>query len=640
MWSDNETTLDFLGFQHLVQGVVSVVTDEALLPATVGVFGDWGSGKSSLIKMVEVALKDDDDTLMLSFNGWLFEGYEDAKTALMGSILDAVATNKKLTAKGRALVARLIGRVNWMRLAGMVGKGSLSYLTGGGAGLAVAAISEIPNLGELADAAKHKAMEAAELVGEKLEGIDEEQLAKFLKADAGHAARRTVREFRKDFQKLLQETKLKRLVVVIDDLDRCMPETVIETLEAIKLFLFVPHTAFIIGADERLVQYAVRRRFPELPGERSDVGRDYLEKLIQYPVRVPPLSRAEMETYINLLFAKTEAEDADAFEKARAAAVSCDATTLLDVRFNVGIAKDCFDPLPGDLAERMALAARISPLLAAGLNGNPRQCKRFLNALVMRVAMAKSRNVELEERILAKLMLLESFRPESFKRLSETQAIEDGKPSELREAEKLLQPASYATDKKAKAKSEPDDVEPVLPVWLSDRWVKSWLALEPLLSDVDLRPYFFFARDRLAGLGSAAQRMTPKAQETLAKLFHASEAMRQNALADASQLGEADSAAVLEALAEKARGEDDGGEPTSALNRAFDWSIARPELVPQLLTLLESLPDGALPVTVIPKVLNTKGEYAPQARKLVQRWAESSSNLHLRAAAKHRLDKK
>ena len=52
------------------------------------------------------------------------------------------------------------------------------------------------------------------------------------------------------------------------------------------------------------MKYAVRRRFPELPGERAEVGRDYLEKLVQFPVRIPPLGRAEMETYINLLFAE------------------------------------------------------------------------------------------------------------------------------------------------------------------------------------------------------------------------------------------------------------------------------------------------------------------------------------------------
>jgi len=89
--------------------------------------------------------------------------------------------------------------------------------------------------------------------------------------------RRDVREFRQDFGELLKETRVKTLVVFIDDLDRCLPDTVIATLEAIKLFLFVEDTAFIIGADENLVQHAVKLRFPEVEGSKLDVGRNYLE---------------------------------------------------------------------------------------------------------------------------------------------------------------------------------------------------------------------------------------------------------------------------------------------------------------------------------------------------------------------------
>jgi hypothetical protein len=93
MWSDNETPIDLLGFQHLVDAVTGVVRRPELLPATVGVFGDWGSGKSSLLRMVTEQLGKGEKTLVLSFNGWLFEGFEDAKSALMGTILTAAPGN-------------------------------------------------------------------------------------------------------------------------------------------------------------------------------------------------------------------------------------------------------------------------------------------------------------------------------------------------------------------------------------------------------------------------------------------------------------------------------------------------------------------------------------------------------------------
>jgi hypothetical protein len=117
----------------------------------------------------------------------------------------------------------------------------------------------------------------------------------------GNLLPKAVRDFRDEFEALLKETDIGKLVVVIDDLDRCLPETIIETLEAIKLFLFTPRTAFILGADERLVRYALRKRFPELPGQNTEVGRDYLEKLIQFPIHIPPLDAGELKTYINLL---------------------------------------------------------------------------------------------------------------------------------------------------------------------------------------------------------------------------------------------------------------------------------------------------------------------------------------------------
>ena len=80
MWSDNETPVDLLGFQHLVAAITKIVGNDDLLPATLGVFGDWGGGKSSLLQMAKAELEKHEGILVLSFNGWLFEGYEDAKS--------------------------------------------------------------------------------------------------------------------------------------------------------------------------------------------------------------------------------------------------------------------------------------------------------------------------------------------------------------------------------------------------------------------------------------------------------------------------------------------------------------------------------------------------------------------------------
>jgi predicted KAP-like P-loop ATPase len=309
MWSDNETEIDLLDFKYMVNAVTSIVRSPSLLPATIGVFGDWGSGKSSLIKMVQKDLEQEEDTLCLTFNGWLFEGYDDAKTALMGTILDEISDRRKLNEKAQDIVKRLSQRIDWFRLLSYAGKNAVAFTVGGPVGLGLNAGTDLVSF----------------LTGnlDKIKGMDADKLKEFIKEEAPddrQNSRRNIRDFHKDFAELLDQTNIKTLVVFIDDLDRCTPDTIIETLEAIRLFLFAPRTAFILGADERLVRYAVRRRFPELPGERVEVGRDYLEKLIQFPIRVTPLGRMELETYIGLLFANLHLAD-NQFEDSRAKAL-------------------------------------------------------------------------------------------------------------------------------------------------------------------------------------------------------------------------------------------------------------------------------------------------------------------------------
>ncbi|MCE9534599.1 MAG: KAP family NTPase [Planctomycetes bacterium] len=638
MWSDHETDQDFLGFTHLIKAVTDVVSRDDLLPATIGVYGDWGGGKSSLLKMVAADLSSREGFLVLQVNGWLFEGYDDAKTALMETILDEIASKKKLTAKGRGLFVRLIRRVNWLRV---LGKG-IKY----GAGFLVAGP---PGLGAVA------AMDARELLkqaAEKISEVDEEKVKELLK-EPEQEVRRGVREFREDFKQLLAESDIKTLVVIIDDLDRCLPDTIIETLEAIKLFLFVPRTAFLLGADERLVKYAVRRRFPEFPGERAEVGRDYLEKLVQFAVRVPSLSRAEIETYIGLLFAKNCSVNDDGMKKACSWALGTESISQGRV-FNLGAAKSLIGgtSLPAGLEDALTLSARIGPVLAMGLNGNPRQCKRFLNTLIMRLSMAKSRSIELKQSVLAKLMLLEYFRPESFRRLAKLQGESDGKPKQLRLAEErnvedkteTSVAAASKSDNKATGarpataanRSESEALNPEMETWLSDDWLKVWLGMQPLLASEDLRPYFYFSRDQLGVLAGAAQRLSPSAQEALRQLLQESDAIRKLALKRAKELSSADAAAVFEELATRVRQSEDLSDENSPLRRLFDWVEARTELSAQLVLAVRSLSEATLPVWTVTGLQNAcKGNNGDSsANQLIQQWANSSENGKLKVCAR------
>ncbi|MDP9315403.1 MAG: KAP family NTPase [Chloroflexota bacterium] len=261
MWSDNEADVDLLRFKYLASAVSRIIGTRHLLPTTIGVFGDWGSGKSSLLKMVQADLERDPAIMWLGFNGWLFEGYEDAKTALIGTILDAIderaSSNQTVSDKARALLDKLMKRVNWLQIASLAGRHLLP---------AVAGLPHLSMASLGVDA--WQALQATPgAVAAALPNMNLEDAQKLIKdaPDGPEQVRRNIRDFRQDFAALLKEAKIETLVVFIDDLDRCLPDTIIETLEAIKLFLFVPGTAFVLGADRRLVEYAVRQRFPELP---------------------------------------------------------------------------------------------------------------------------------------------------------------------------------------------------------------------------------------------------------------------------------------------------------------------------------------------------------------------------------------
>lgn len=665
MWSDNETSTDFLDCGHVVGAVRSIVCNDRLLPTTIGVFGDWGSGKSSVLRMVQSELETDESILCLSFNGWLFEGYEDAKTALMGTILDQITERRSLGPQATELAKSLFQRVDLMKVAGLAWKHGSALAVGGPAALGLTLGGDALSI-------------IRELVAKGGDALPDQ--LKDLVKDApatGQQVRQSVAGFRSEFSKLLDETNIQKLVVVIDDLDRCNPDTIIETLEAIKLFLFVPKTAFILGADERLVKYAVRRRFPELPGENVEVGRDYLEKLVQFPVRVPPLGRSEMETYIGLLFASTSNLSPDQFEGIRQRAVHRSPEHLYEVTCSsmLMLVGELLGTVPDDLAESLTLAQRIAPVLTAGLSGNPRQCKRFLNALLMRLGMAEARGIALQRRILAKLMLLEYLRPETFKRVAALQAEQAGEPVQLVTMEGIASPvpkerrdrrgeqgraesekASASTpgrpaapDQKRESPKAPgpkvehpapgvaptDEMAPEFTAWLTDPWICDWLKSEPPLRGVDLRPYFYFSRDILGPLGGAIQRMSPAAQDVLRNLVNESEGVRQVALRQAPDLSAADAAAVFEALVGRVEQEEDAAVRDPFLKTLVGWTKARSELLGQLITFLDRLPESSLSVAIIPQLTGAAQgkEVQSAAEQLLRRWSTSSVNKRLAEVA-------
>ncbi|MEY8116038.1 P-loop NTPase fold protein [Providencia rettgeri] len=84
MWSDKESSEDYLNFGEVSQLAVDVLSTEGMLPVSIGIFGNWGAGKSSLLELIEQKLeREHKDWIVINFDSWLYQGYDDARAALL-----------------------------------------------------------------------------------------------------------------------------------------------------------------------------------------------------------------------------------------------------------------------------------------------------------------------------------------------------------------------------------------------------------------------------------------------------------------------------------------------------------------------------------------------------------------------------
>ena len=499
MWPDKEAEIDYLNFGYMVDMVVDIATNRDLSPSTIGLYGDWGSGKSSLMKLAQKKIeeknteigdeKDSIKTLCIEFNGWLFEGYEDTKTSLCGVILDAIADEKRFSKEITDYAKTLIKKIDFNKILGKGIKYGLDFFLTGG-------------IGALTDLTLSSVLSTIKTNVSEVQAKDlEEILNKFKKDDK---TRTEIKNFREEFKQLLQKSNVENVVVFIDELDRCLPDTVLEVFEAMRLFLFVEGMSFVIGADERLIQYSIKSKYKEVPGNNLDIGKEYLEKVIQYPLYIPQLTRAEVNQYLACLLLR-ETLTENQFKEI----LSIIYTLAPNQDFSMEQISDKAPDIAESCKKDMALARQISSVLAPSINGNPRQCKRFLNTLYMRLKLAKARNVALDKNILAKLMLAEYFNPEFFKAVT--------KP-ENRELFKAFEKGEELNDDNPFA------------VWKEKDWVKKWMQNGTRLDEEKLDKYVYFADVKNRYGQSSLDMLSPTARKCYEQLVDGTEMNRNAAL--------------------------------------------------------------------------------------------------------------
>ncbi len=516
MWKDSETEIDFLDYDYLVNSIMGIVCDDKILPACIGLYGNWGSGKSSLIHMCKSRLESQDKNVKcLIFNGWLFESYEDAKTSILGEILDSIKEESKLTEEGKRVLLGLYKSIDKLKLAKNIIKTSGDLVLTGG-------------MGTLLDLSVSNAFSA---LTEKIPEIGDNQLERLKDSVEKELdfkdIRENVREFQKQFDKLLEQSKISRLVVFIDELDRCRPDTIIDTLEAIKLFLFTGKTAFIIGVDQRHIEYAIRTRFPNRPGQDFDIGKEYLEKMIQYSIKIPLLDVNDVKKYVACLLLQESLDE----EQFRTFIGKIQDEEKSDFR-NVDLAHIAKE-LNINAADELSIAHQLSELMTQTLKQNPRQCKRFLNMLDLRLKQATYRRKKLKRRVLAKMMMLEYYRPSAFRRFAELATKQELSVELL----------------KVENENKLADSELLHKEFANDSWFERWFATSPKLSEEDLNLYLYFSRTSLEErISLLTASMSPLAQSLVESLLSKKEEKVDDAIENIKTISTYEASSVLEAV--------------------------------------------------------------------------------------------
>ena len=458
--NDLPASQDALDFRPYIETLAEVV-ESSNTPLTIGVFGTWGSGKTSLMGMVRDSLPE--NFTVAWFDAWKYDKEETLWRAFLLNVLGAVRAKAKKanpdektedldyleTMLYRAIDLEKAGGVtiDLLKLGSKVAQGAVQ--------VGLSFIPGAPALGKIIE--ELQKLGTGNISQEALDAIQRERTKIHIEQV------RFLEQFQDKF-KTLVESRVKpgRLVVFVDDLDRCLPEKAIQVLEAIKLFLDVPDCVFVLGLDKDVIARGIEIKYREL-GQRSDgegkahftiEGLRYLEKIVQLPFQIPPVERTDMSKFVTGLTPTWPAPE-------------------------------------------------CPEIFAVGLDSNPRQIKRTVNVFLMLSALARKRHQDKIKPIrLAKVVTLQAVYPELYELLKEA-------PRYLRELEDYYRSEDSPLDQIAPA--------PALAPYISRQAVRAVLTMHPPelaeanfsgLTPDELRLYFTLTRS-----AEAPQVETPKAPE-------------------------------------------------------------------------------------------------------------------------------
>ena len=243
-------------------------------PFTIGVHGAWGYGKTTLLKLTQALVKKHDKGVVaVWFNAWQFEREEHPLFPLIAAIANEIETKKKAAKGIRDIGAALRALTRGMKFSGEVG---------------------MPFIGKVGvEFDPQKAIEAEEIIGKQMNPLQGEMLY--------HSAFTML-------EGIARKESGAKIVVFVDDLDRCQPDKAVALLESIKLILSQPGFVFVLAVHRQLVESFLQKCYMERFGApEGDWGRFYMEKIIQLPIEIPS-HRSRFGTYVERVLAELDKE--------------------------------------------------------------------------------------------------------------------------------------------------------------------------------------------------------------------------------------------------------------------------------------------------------------------------------------------
>lgn len=251
---------DFLATKDYSRALVEFI-EECDTPMTIGVQGDWGIGKTSMMSMIKAQIISSTNASnkknygVIWFNTWQFSLFgrdEYLGVAALSELLKILREQFEISESNDY----------WKSVKKLASSLSFSFMGVG-------------------------------IDGKKLSEQDDEGYEDISKV---------IKQFKEEFDKLIQyiieQRSLDRIIFFIDDLDRVKPVKALELLESLKNFMDVENCVFILAVDYEVVQMGMRQKFGVDLQKQS--GKSFFDKIIQLPF-VMPSSSYDLVNYLKKL---------------------------------------------------------------------------------------------------------------------------------------------------------------------------------------------------------------------------------------------------------------------------------------------------------------------------------------------------